>query len=166
MIKKACLGLGSNIGDRPSHLKKALELLKLEKVTIDSVSSLYETVPIGGPPQELFLNACLTFITALGPAELLQKLLAIEEKLGRVRRKRWGPRTVDLDLLIYDEVIMRTPMLELPHPRLAERDFVLIPLAEVAPGMNVPGRSKTVAEILSGRPVDPDVVIFRKNWLE
>lgn len=165
-MKGAYVGLGSNIGDRAGFLGNALELLSYEHVTVVAVSSLYETAPVGGPPQEFFLNACASILTTHGPAGLLQKLLAVENKLGRVRRKRWGPRTVDLDLLLYGEVIMRTPLLELPHPRLAERDFVMIPLAEIAPGVFVPGRDKTVAGLLAERPSTTGVSLYRKNWLE
>lgn len=160
----AYIGLGSNQGDRIFNIKRSLNLLEGEQVGVTAASPLYETEPVGGPPQGLFLNACAALETALPPALLLQRLLAVEDKLGRIRRKRWGPRTVDLDLLAYGSVIMHTPFLVLPHPRMAERDFVLIPLARIAPELHIPGSGKTVGALLRERPENKGVSLYRENW--
>jgi 2-amino-4-hydroxy-6-hydroxymethyldihydropteridine diphosphokinase len=161
----AYVGLGSNRGDRIFYLKKSLELLEQEPaVKITAVSPLYETEPVGGPPQGLFFNACACAETMLRPTALLARLLEIEDGLGRERRARWGPRTVDLDLLLYGAVIMRTPLLHLPHPRLAERDFVLIPLSRIAPDLLVPGTGKTVRQLLRDLPPGPAVTLFQEYW--
>ncbi len=157
----AYISLGTNLGDRLDNLMRALELLQKEVDTkIIMVSAIYETAPVGGPDQGPFLNACVILETALSPTKLLLGMLEIENKLGRVRKERWGPRVIDLDLLIYDEIRMNTPLLELPHPRLSERDFVLVPLADIAPALIVPGQSKKVADILAARPVTKDVKLF------
>lgn len=157
----AYVALGSNLGERLQYLKQALELLQQNAGTnITALSAVYETAPVGGPDQDAFLNACAALETALSPTKLLLEMLAIEDKLGRVRKERWGPRVIDLDLLIYDQVRMNTPLLELPHPRLSERDFVLVPLADIAPALIVPGQSKKVADILAARPLTNDVKLF------
>ncbi len=160
----ACISLGSNLGDRVAYLKEALLRLEREPVLLRAVSPLYETAPVGGPTQGPFLNACASFDTDLPPVALLRRMQAIETALGRVRLERWGPRTADLDLLIYGNVIMRTPALELPHPRLHERDFVLVPLATITPALIIPGLSITVENLLKGRPSPAGVRLYRKNW--
>lgn len=160
-MKKAYLGLGSNLGDRLANIKKSLALL-LNTPDIDLIacSPIYETAPVGGPEQDYFLNACISINTGLSPTVLLEKMLAIEKSLKRIRRERWGPRTVDLDLLLYESITMNTPLLELPHPRLAERDFVLVPLADIAPLLHIPGKEKTVKEILGERENSPAVTLY------
>ena len=149
-MKNAYLGLGSNQGDRLNNLKQALDLLFLhDSITLKAVSSLYETAPVGGPPQGLFLNACIQVSTLLSPTKLLQKMLSIEKQMGRIRRERWGPRIIDLDLLHYEGVSMNTPLLEIPHPRLAERSFVLVPLNDIASELKLPGYNLKVKELLA-----------------
>ncbi len=133
-------------------------------VQLTALSSVYETAPAGGPPQGLFLNGACAVETVLRPAALLHLLLETEDKLGRVRRERWGPRTVDLDLLLYGECLVNTPALVIPHPRLAERSFVLVPLAEIAPAAPVPGTGRTVEELLRGKPV-AGVNLFCGPWM-
>jgi len=141
----AFLGLGSNQGDRAAFLRDALARLDLVPgVRLVAVSSLYATAPVGPPDQPDFLNAAAGVRTILSPGELLAACLGIEAALGRVRTERWGPRTIDLDLLLYGEVRMAEPDLELPHPRLRERAFVLQPLAEIAGQLRLEGR--TIAE--------------------
>lgn len=133
-MSRAYIGLGSNVGDRTSMLRGALgRLAALGRV--DAVSSLYETEPWGKTDQPLFLNAACALETDLGPEPLLRELLRIEAELGRERspESRWGPRSIDLDLLLYDERELRLPGLVVPHPRLHERAFALVPLAEIAP---------------------------------
>ncbi|HOA34887.1 MAG TPA: 2-amino-4-hydroxy-6-hydroxymethyldihydropteridine diphosphokinase [Bacillota bacterium] len=160
----AFIGLGSNLGDRMGYLREALTRLEQEPVRLGKVSPLYETEPVGGPLQGPYLNACATFETALSPVSLLRRLQQIETALGRVRRERWGPRTVDLDLLVYGNVIMRTPSLELPHPRLAERDFVLQPLKDIAPELLIPGTGKTVSQLVHERPPAGGVRLYLASW--
>jgi 2-amino-4-hydroxy-6-hydroxymethyldihydropteridine diphosphokinase len=157
----AHIALGSNLGDRATNLRTALEMLtQTAGISITAVSAIYETAPVGGPEQDPYLNACAALDTELTPTRLLLMMLDIEEKIGRVRKVRWGPRIIDLDLLLYGTTIMNTPLLELPHPRMSERDFVLIPLADIAPDQNIPGLNRTVAVILAGRPDNEDVKLF------
>ncbi len=133
-----CLGLGSNVGDREGNIRAAVaKLAAWPGVTVERVSSLYETAPVGYADQPDFLNAVACVKTALAPRELLAACLAVEEALGRVRHERWGPRTVDVDVLFYEDVVLATAELTLPHPRFHERCFVLVPLAEVAGDMPV-----------------------------
>jgi 2-amino-4-hydroxy-6-hydroxymethyldihydropteridine diphosphokinase len=161
----AYVGLGSNMGDRMLNLKRSLALLEREPgATVTAVSPLYETEPVGGPRQAHYFNACARLEAVIPPAALLYRLLAIEKELGRVRRGRWGPRPSDLDLLVYGSVVMRTPLLQLPHPRLAERDFVLIPLSRIAPELFVAGTGKTVLQLLRERPPGPAVTLLAESW--
>jgi 2-amino-4-hydroxy-6-hydroxymethyldihydropteridine diphosphokinase len=139
MAVTAYIGLGSNLGERAAQLDRALELLRLQPgIAVERVSSYHETEPVGGPPgQGNYLNAAAQLRTDLEAAALLQALLAVERDMGRVRTERWGPRLIDLDLLLYGTAAleMHTPELDLivPHPRLHERSFVLEPLVEIAP---------------------------------
>jgi 2-amino-4-hydroxy-6-hydroxymethyldihydropteridine diphosphokinase len=142
------LGLGSNLGDREASLERAGRLLEERGFTRRRESSLYLTEPVGGPPQGWFINAVLEGETALTPEELLRACLDVERVLGRVRDVRNGPRTIDIDLLLYGSQVRRGPDLELPHPRLPERRFVLVPLAEIAPEVVDPLRGQTAVELL------------------
>lgn len=139
----AFLGLGSNIGDRLGHLQEAVELLDLRPgIRVDAVSSVYETDPVGGPEQDPFLNMAVRVATRRSPRRLLAACQAVEQALGRKRTVRWGPRTIDVDILLYGDRTIATRRLVVPHPRLTERPFALIPLMEVAPGTKLPdGRS-------------------------
>ncbi len=167
-MKKAYIALGTNLGDRLENLKRALGLLNIEQdISVLKISPVYETAPVGGPEQGPFLNACAAIETGLPPEKLLLKMLHIEDELGRVREERWGPRLIDLDLLIYEDKIVNTELLELPHPRLAERGFVLVPLADIAPGLTVPGHNKTVSELLSQLPPTEEIRLFLPdNWFK
>lgn len=133
------LSLGSNLGDRCFYLRQALELIDAE-FQLMSVSSIYETAAWGKTDQGDFLNLVAVINTELDPHTVLDKLQAIEQTLGRVRNIRWGERTIDIDILFYGEIIQSDERLELPHPRLWERAFVLVPLLEVLPGKTFHGR--------------------------
>jgi 2-amino-4-hydroxy-6-hydroxymethyldihydropteridine diphosphokinase len=148
---KAFIGLGANLGDRRAGLDRALELLSDDDVRVVAASRYRETDPIGYLDQPRFLNAAALVETELSARELLDRLLAIEQELGRVRGEspRFGPRTIDLDLLLYDHDVIEEPMLSVPHPRLHERRFVLEPLHELDPGLVVPGRGP-VSTLLAG----------------
>lgn len=144
------LGLGSNIGDRLEYLQSAVDALHGHpKLRVDAVSSVYETEPVGGPEQGAYLNMVVRAATLLSPRGVLKLAHSVEQILGRERSERWGPRTIDVDILLYDRVTIRRRNLEIPHPRLAQRPFALVPLMEVAPGMKLPdGRS--IASTLAG----------------
>lgn len=141
-VKTAFLALGSNLGDRLNCLTAAVRQLEAnEMVRIVRVSSVYETPPVGVLEQPDFLNLVLEVRTDLSPERLLDHALSVEAQLGRVRRERWGPRTIDIDLLWYEGVATTTPMLTLPHPRLMERAFVVMPFAEIAPQLLIGGQT-------------------------
>jgi 3-oxoacyl-[acyl-carrier protein] reductase len=150
MAATAYIALGSNLGDRRAYLDRALADLRGRPcVEVTRVSSVYETAPVGGPAgQGPYLNAAAELRTTLAPVALLQILLDVESGLGRVRAERDGPRTIDLDLLMYDDVVRDDPELALPHPRLHQRLFVLQPLAEIAPGLIHPLLKRTIADLL------------------
>jgi 2-amino-4-hydroxy-6-hydroxymethyldihydropteridine diphosphokinase len=122
------LSLGSNIGDRKSNIKKAIELLKDEGIKIGRLSKIIETKPQGGPPQPKFLNAVISIRTELPPRGLLKTIKRIEKKMGRFKGVRFGPRVIDLDILLYGDLKLKSKQLEIPHPRMWERQFVLRPL--------------------------------------
>lgn len=148
----AFVGLGSNLDDPSAHIRRALEALAaLPGTRVVSRSSLYRNPPVGDPDQPDFVNAVAEIETDLGPSELLGGLLAIERAHGRVRRRPNGPRTLDLDLLLYGERILREPGLTIPHPRMLGRAFVLMPLAEIAPDVVLPGQGR-IADLV--REVD------------
>jgi 2-amino-4-hydroxy-6-hydroxymethyldihydropteridine diphosphokinase len=140
MSTTAFVGIGSNLGDREAHLRRAIELLSAEEgIEIAAVSEIRETDPVGPVEQGQFLNGAVLVETDLAPRELLARLLDIERRMGRVRSERFGPRTIDLDLLLYGNEIVDEPGLTVPHPRLHERRFALEPLAELDPGLTIPG---------------------------
>ena len=129
----AYLGLGSNEGDRQQYLHDALSLLTQRGVVVLKVSTFIETKPVGGPPQGLYLNGAAKIRTAHPPQKLLEIIKSIEYDLGRRPTVRNGPRPIDIDILLYEGVVLETPLLTIPHPRMNERDFVLIPLREIKP---------------------------------
>ncbi len=135
-MSRAYLGLGSNLGDRLGHLQLAVDhLAATDGVTVVAVSAVYETDPVGGPVQDDYLNAVVAVDTTLTPAALLGVAHAAEAAAARVRAERWGPRTLDVDVLRFDELVSDDPALTLPHPRMAARAFVLAPLHDVAPDL-------------------------------
>ena len=142
----AFVGIGSNLGDREAHLRGALDLLAAEEgIEVVAVSELRETEPVGPVEQGPFLNGAVQVYDRAAATALLARLLDVEQRLGRVRGVRFGPRTIDLDLLVYGDEIVDEPGLTLPHPRLHERRFALEPLAELDPGLVVPGRAPVSA---------------------
>lgn len=159
---RAAIGLGSNLGDRLGLLRAGLEGLR-RIGTLLAVSSLYETAPIGGPEQDPYLNAVGLIETTLPASDLLAQLQDLEEQAGRIRQERWGPRTLDLDLVVYDDLVLDSPDLELPHPRAHERRFVLAPLVEVWPEAGV--RSGTARAALEGVS-DQKVALLASDWAE
>lgn len=144
---EAWIGLGANLGERAATLDAALERIdRLEVTRLQAVSRYYHTSPWGDPDQPDFLNAAAVVRTGLSPSSLLRELLAIESELGRERSgRRWGPRAIDLDLLLYGDECVDLPALSVPHPRIRERAFVLVPLLELAPDLSVPGQGRADA---------------------
>jgi GTP cyclohydrolase-4 len=142
------LGLGSNMGDRQENLDKALDFLS-QRVRMGKISSVYDTEPVGNPEQPRFLNLVCQAYTRLEPAGLLALAKGIESKLGRTGKSN-TPRPIDIDILLYDEQVIETPELTIPHPKMAERAFVLIPLAEIAPDLVHPVSGKTIKELSEG----------------
>lgn len=142
------LGLGSNLGDRAAMLTRAAkEVAAISGVKIAQWSPVYETDPVGKTDQPRFLNAAVEIGTDLAPEELLRELLAIEERLGRVRGERWAPRTIDLDILLYDGLVRSGQDVTVPHPELERRRFVLVPLRDLDPDLVHPVSGLTVAEL-------------------
>ncbi len=149
MITKAYIALGSNLNDRKLLLALAMEKLQHHpSITVTKQSSVIETDPAGGPPQGRFLNQVIEIQTTLDPEKLLQELQQIELSLGRQRRQKWGPRTMDLDILLYGDSVISQPALQIPHPRMHNRPFVLQPLCEIAPDVLHPVLNQPAVELL------------------
>ena len=146
-LTKVYLGLGSNIGDRQGNLSMSVKLLS-EQINVERVSSLYETEPVGYLEQPKFLNAVLRSTTHLAPERLLALIKDIEKSLGRVSSFVNAPRPIDIDILFYGMRVISSPQLTIPHPRLEERAFVLVPLAEIAPNLRHPVSRRTVSEMI------------------
>jgi len=155
--KVVYLALGSNMGDRRAQLRTALECVA-PFVEVVTRSEVYETAPAYVADQPRYLNMVLEGRTLLEPLELLQALKDVERKMGRGGGVRWGPRPIDLDILLYDDMQLATPELQIPHARLAERAFVLVPLAELAPTLVPPGLDASVAELARGAPPMGDIL--------
>lgn len=148
VLKLVYIGLGSNIGDREAMIEAALDALNAPDLRQNRVSSLYETEPIGFRDQGWFLNCVAEFETDLFPKQLLHRMQKVELGLGRVRSVKNGPRTIDIDILLFGNAVVKTEELEIPHPRYAERRFTLAPLAELNPSMRDPVTGRTMAEML------------------
>jgi 2-amino-4-hydroxy-6-hydroxymethyldihydropteridine diphosphokinase len=157
------VGLGSNLGDPPAQLKRALQLLREDPaIAVLRASRAYRTPPWGNPDQPPFVNAVAELDTTLGPLALMQRLLAGERRMGRVRSVRsvrWGPREIDLDLLVYRDQRVDEPGCHVPHPHLAERAFVLVPLHELAPTLDVPGAGPVARLVEALAPAERAAVV-------
>jgi len=154
------LSLGSNLGNREDNLKNALDLIS-HRLRMGKVSSIYDTKPIGGnPEQPRFLNMACEITTMLPPQSLMALLQGFELKSGRLPGKKNAPRPLDIDILLYGNLVQNTPELIIPHPRMAEREFVLLPLAEIAPGIEHPVLHKTIKELLAAVAGKQDVVKY------
>ena len=143
----AYIALGSNLGDKEKNLRRAIMLLLQQGIDVEKVSSFISTEPYGVTDQPQFLNAVCRVSTSLAPLALLDVLLATELAMGRVRLRHWGERNIDLDLLLYEDVVIDEPRLRLPHPDMQNRDFVLLPLAEIAPELVHPTLKKSIKEL-------------------
>lgn len=167
-MERVHIAFGGNVGNVEENLRLALEsLARLPRTCIRRVSSLYRTAPVGLTDQPDFLNGVAELETALAPRELLGELLAIEGSLGRTREVRWGPRTVDLDIVLWGQRVVDSADLEVPHPRMHERAFVLVPLAEIAPGARHPRLDRSVRELVASLPDAAEVAKSRRpDWLE
>lgn|SRR5699024_1313700 len=163
MMKIAYIALGTNIEPRESYLTGALEKVTAhEEIKIKNISSIYETDPVGFTDQADFLNMIIEVETTLSPFDLLAYCQEVENRLGREREIRFGPRTIDLDILLYGEETVETEELTVPHPRMHERAFVLVPLAELAPNYVIPGVGEKVEELLEQLPEDDKKGV--RNW--
>lgn len=145
-MARICLGLGSNLGDRARNIYTALERLRA-RIRLDQISSLYETEPVGPVDQPWFLNLVCSGQTDLSPEALLHLAKTIEREMGRKEGLRFGPRLIDIDILFYDDLVISTAQLEIPHPRVHERAFTLIPLSEIVPDLVHPLLSMTIQEL-------------------
>lgn len=146
---ECAIALGSNLGDSQTILEASLQRLDCrEGITVKAVSPWYQTAPVGGPPQPDYLNGCALLMTALAPEPLLATLLQIEQQFGRIRQEKNGARTLDLDLIFYGDRVFDQPNLQIPHPRFAQRAFVLVPLAEIAPDWIDPRSQKAIADLV------------------
>jgi len=143
------IGIGSNLGDREDNCERAIKLLIDNEITVTKRSSMAETEPWGVKEQPDFINMAVEIKTGLTPEELLSLLKNIEVDVGRLPTSHWGPRIIDLDILFYDDVVMDTPELQIPHPGISEREFVLKPLAEIAPDKMHPVLKKSIKDLLS-----------------
>ncbi|MGA7918129.1 MAG: 2-amino-4-hydroxy-6-hydroxymethyldihydropteridine diphosphokinase [Candidatus Acidiferrales bacterium] len=156
-MAKVYLSLGSNLGDRAQNIARSIEALAARGIPLVKQSSLYETEPVELRAQEWFLNSVIEVETNKTPQELMHQVLEIERGMGRIRTAPKGPRIIDMDILLYGSKTVREPNLEIPHPRMADRRFVLVPFAEIAPDAVHPTYKKTIAELLAETPDSSEV---------
>jgi len=156
------IGLGSNIGDRQKNIMTAIQKLGIHTgIHIEKISSLYETKPVGVTEQPDFLNGAISITTHLAPHKLLEVCLQVECQMGRIRDQRWGPRNIDIDILVYDDYVIVDEVLCIPHPRLHERSFVLIPLQELVGDAPI-YQGQTPGELLGKIDDHSDVVLYKR----
>ncbi|WP_240377862.1 2-amino-4-hydroxy-6-hydroxymethyldihydropteridine diphosphokinase [Bacillus piscicola] len=166
MKHRVFVALGSNIEDRALYLRQAIEKLnEQERIKVTRLSSIYETEPVGMQDQAKFLNMVMELYTSLNPLELLQMTQQVERELKRTREVRWGPRTIDLDILLFNDENIRMDELIVPHPRMCERAFVIVPLREIAPAARCPQNGWTAAEMFVRLPEEEKagVVLWKKS---
>lgn len=157
----AYLGIGSNVGDKLKNIREMLLALeKTEGINIIKVSSLYCTSPVGPQDQDWFVNGAVLVETALGPSELLERILSIEKGLGRTRDRPWGPRTIDIDILFYEDMVFESDSLKIPHPEAHKRAFVLVPLSEIAGGFIHPVFRQSISELLESLKYEDEKLIY------
>ena len=147
-MNTAYLLIGGNLGDRAAYLAEAINQISAQCGRVISTSSIYETAAWGNVNQPAFYNQAVKLITILSPEALIERLLAIENEMGRVRTEKYGPRTIDLDILMINDIVIDTPTLTIPHPQLHNRRFALLPLHEIAPALHHPVLNKTIHELL------------------
>ncbi len=159
----AFIGIGTNLGDRKKHIAEALERLERRTdIKVIKSSSLYVTEPIGYVGQDWFLNCVVEVMTSMPPRELLSHCLSIEEQMGRTRTMQWGPRIIDLDILLYDDTVIEDDELTVPHPNMDKRRFVLVPIVEIAPDVIHPKLNKTVTDLLKNLKDAHKVDLYRE----
>ena len=153
------IGLGANLENRIMHLKEAIDRIdQIPECRVRAVSPFYQTEPVGVRGQKWYVNGVIRVETSLGPRALLKSLLDIEADMGRIRQTRWGPRVIDLDILLFEDQIIQEKEVTIPHPRMQERRFVLVPLTRLAPNLIHPVLGKTMMELLDEAPVEDQAV--------
>ncbi|MCJ7843011.1 2-amino-4-hydroxy-6-hydroxymethyldihydropteridine diphosphokinase [Lederbergia sp. NSJ-179] len=163
MNNEAFISLGSNIGNRLGYLKQAIQKLRnCQEINIDKLSSIYETDPVGYTEQNQFLNMAIKITTSFPPLDLLTRCLEIEREIGRIREFKWGPRVIDLDILLYNEENVKMEDLQIPHPRMNERAFVLIPLLEIDSSLVLPSSNAPLVEVLDEIPDKEGVRLWKQ----
>ncbi|EGD50630.1 2-amino-4-hydroxy-6-hydroxymethyldihydropteridine pyrophosphokinase [Thermoanaerobacter ethanolicus JW 200] len=162
-MSEVYLSLGSNLGDREENLKRAVfELEHWEGIILKKLSPIYETKPVGYLNQDMFLNIAVEVETNIGPYDLLKVVNEIEKKLKRQRLIRWGPRTIDIDILLYDDIELNDEVLTIPHPRMWERAFVLIPLSDINPFIKK--GDVYIKDLIAELPDKEGVKLYKENW--
>ena len=157
------IGLGSNLGKRLNYIKKAIDFIsELNSTSIDAISSIYESEPYENITQPKFLNCVLKLNTTIEPLDLLIKLKNIEKKMGREKAKRWSPRIIDIDILLYNDLIMDSPELKIPHPDLLNRDFVIKPLLELDKNIVHPVKNKKISELVKDKQLGGKAIFYKK----